>query len=214
MPWAQDEPTVDGMTARPDRGRRCLRRRRGVAVRRWPSPASERVLGAIGLHRRGVPDTVEIGYWIRTDCHRTGATPPRPPGPSPPPPSPYLSDVDGGRDPDGRANCGVPPFRRGSASVSTGTSTLAIDAPGQCGPDGQVWRSMDRGGLATRLPTSFAIRATQAGSSACHHGTGRSPPIGLDHQFGRARPPWPSARTATSGTRSQQAWIPTWTVST
>lgn len=29
---------------------------------------SDRILGATGLHRRNPPDSVEIGYWIRTDA--------------------------------------------------------------------------------------------------------------------------------------------------
>ena len=35
-------------------------------------PGSDRILGATGLHRRGPPATVEIGYWIRTEATRRG----------------------------------------------------------------------------------------------------------------------------------------------
>jgi len=35
-------------------------------------PGSSRVLGASGLHYRGPPDTVEIGYWVRTESTGQG----------------------------------------------------------------------------------------------------------------------------------------------
>jgi RimJ/RimL family protein N-acetyltransferase len=71
MPWAQEAPTVPGMIAVLAVGAAAF-----DADEEWQfvvaQPNSERVLGAIGLHRRGPPDTVEIGYWIRTDSTRRG----------------------------------------------------------------------------------------------------------------------------------------------
>jgi RimJ/RimL family protein N-acetyltransferase len=71
MPWAQEAPTVPGMIDVLTVGAAAF-----DADAEWQfvvaQPGSERVLGAIGLHRRGPPDTVEIGYWIRTDVTRRG----------------------------------------------------------------------------------------------------------------------------------------------
>jgi RimJ/RimL family protein N-acetyltransferase len=33
-----------------------------------PTADGERLLGACGMHRRGGPDTIEIGYWLRPDA--------------------------------------------------------------------------------------------------------------------------------------------------
>jgi RimJ/RimL family protein N-acetyltransferase len=71
MPWAQEEPTVPGMNDVMTVGDAAF-----DADEEWQfviaQPGSERVLGAIGLHRRGPPDTVEIGYWLRTEFTRRG----------------------------------------------------------------------------------------------------------------------------------------------
>jgi len=71
MPWAQDAPTVPGMTQVLTDGEAGF-----DTDEEWQfvlgEPGSDLVLGAIGLHRRGPPDTVEIGYWIRTDATRRG----------------------------------------------------------------------------------------------------------------------------------------------
>jgi RimJ/RimL family protein N-acetyltransferase len=69
MPWAGERPTADGMRTVLEEG--------SVAFdedREWSYvvivPGEEGVFGSVGLHRRGPPDTVEVGYWIRSD--RTG----------------------------------------------------------------------------------------------------------------------------------------------
>ena len=61
-------------------------------------------------------------------------------------------------------------------------------------------------------PTVAVGTAAQAGSSACHHGTGRSRRPASATSSARASSMAP-ASSATSGTRSQQAWMPTWTAS-
>ena len=71
MPWAQEPPTVPAMSEVLSTGDRNF-----DADKEWQfvvaEPGSSRVLGASGLHHRGLPDTVEIGYWIRTDSTRRG----------------------------------------------------------------------------------------------------------------------------------------------
>jgi RimJ/RimL family protein N-acetyltransferase len=71
MPWAQEPPTVTGTTQVLTQGDIDF-----AADEVWQfvvvEPGSDRILGAAGLHRRGPPDTVEIGYWIRTDATRRG----------------------------------------------------------------------------------------------------------------------------------------------
>ena len=74
MPWAQDAPTVPGMLQVLTEGDASF-----DADQEWQfvvaEPGSDRILGASGLHRRGPPPTVEIGYWIRTEAaHRGLAT--------------------------------------------------------------------------------------------------------------------------------------------
>jgi len=71
MPWAQEPPTVPAMISVLAAGDGNF-----GADKEWQfvlaEPGSDRILGATGLHRRGPPDTVEIGYWIRTDATRRG----------------------------------------------------------------------------------------------------------------------------------------------
>ena len=71
MPWAQDPPTVPAMIPVLAAGDLNF-----GADKEWQfvvaEPDSDRILGATGFHRRGSPDTVEIGYWIRTDATRRG----------------------------------------------------------------------------------------------------------------------------------------------
>jgi len=74
MPWAQDAPSVPGMLQVLTEGDANFE-----ADREWQfvvaEPGSDRILGASGIHRRGPPPTVEIGYWIRTEAtHRGLAT--------------------------------------------------------------------------------------------------------------------------------------------
>ena len=67
MPWAQEAPTVTGMTQVLAQGAADF-----AADREWPfvvvEPGTGRILGACGLHPRGAPGTIEIGYWIRTEA--------------------------------------------------------------------------------------------------------------------------------------------------
>jgi len=71
MPWAQETPTVSGMAQVLTEGEASF-----DADQEWQfvaaEPGSDRVLGALGLHRRGPPSCVEIGYWIRTEVTRRG----------------------------------------------------------------------------------------------------------------------------------------------
>jgi RimJ/RimL family protein N-acetyltransferase len=71
MPWAQEPPNVPAMIQVLAAGDSNF-----GADQEWQfvvtEPGSDRILGATGLHRRGPPDTVEIGYWIRTDATRQG----------------------------------------------------------------------------------------------------------------------------------------------
>ena len=71
MPWAADEPTEERMRAVLGAGRTSFDQ-----DREWTyvvtEPGDERVLGAVGLHRRDEPGTLEIGYWIRTDATGKG----------------------------------------------------------------------------------------------------------------------------------------------
>ena len=74
MPWAQDAPSVPGMLQVLTEGAASF-----DADQEWQfvvaEPGSDRILGASGIHRRGPPPTVEIGYWIRTEAtHRGLAT--------------------------------------------------------------------------------------------------------------------------------------------
>ena len=71
MPWAAERPTRDGIltvieesTASFDEDREWM-----FVVAR---PGRHEVLGSVGLHRRGEPDTLEIGYWIRSDVTGRG----------------------------------------------------------------------------------------------------------------------------------------------
>ena len=67
MPWAQEAPTVADMIQVLARGAADF-----TEDREWPfvvaEPGTDRILGACGLHPRGVSGTIEIGYWIRTDA--------------------------------------------------------------------------------------------------------------------------------------------------
>jgi RimJ/RimL family protein N-acetyltransferase len=71
MPWAQEEPDVEGLVAiltEGDTGFEAGTEWQFVMV----GPDGDRVVGAAGLHRRHGPATVEIGYWVRTDATRHG----------------------------------------------------------------------------------------------------------------------------------------------
>jgi RimJ/RimL family protein N-acetyltransferase len=72
MVWALDEPSPIDVLERRLQGFRDDFR----AGRDWIygifDRAETRVLGGTGLHARGSPDLLEIGYWIRTDATRLG----------------------------------------------------------------------------------------------------------------------------------------------
>jgi RimJ/RimL family protein N-acetyltransferase len=69
MAWAQTVPSGDAMSAVIAVGVASFE-----ADREWQyalrEAASGELVGGAGLHRRGGPDALEIGYWVRTD--RTG----------------------------------------------------------------------------------------------------------------------------------------------
>ena len=71
MPWAQEPPSVPAMVEVLSSGDSNF-----DADKEWQfvlaEPGSPRILGATGLHRRGPVDTVEIGYWIRTESTGMG----------------------------------------------------------------------------------------------------------------------------------------------
>ncbi len=71
MPWADEEPTVDGVRAVLAEGSAAF-----DEDREWTyvlaHPSGSEVLGATGLHRRGDPSSLEIGYWLRTDVTGCG----------------------------------------------------------------------------------------------------------------------------------------------
>ena len=71
MPWAQEQPTVEGHVTLLSEGN--VRFQTGEE---WQfvmvEPGSGRVVGATGLHPRGGPGRVEIGYWVRTDATHQG----------------------------------------------------------------------------------------------------------------------------------------------
>jgi RimJ/RimL family protein N-acetyltransferase len=71
MPWAGERPTVDGLRTVLAEGEAAF-----DAGTEWNYaiawPGGDDVLGSAGLHRRGGPDSVEIGYWVRTDVTGRG----------------------------------------------------------------------------------------------------------------------------------------------
>lgn len=137
MPWAQDVPTVQGTTEVLTDGEAAF-----DADEEWQfvvgEPDSDLVLGAVGLHRRGPPDTVEIGYWIRTDATRRGLAT----GASRALTTaafnhlPLVTSVEIRMDSGNSRSAAVPPKLgfRFDRHVDH-----AIDAPGQCGR-WMVWR--------------------------------------------------------------------------
>ena len=140
MPWAQEHPTVGGITEVLTEGDASFE-----ADREWQfvvaEPGADGVLGATGLHHRGAPDTVEIGYWIRSD--RTGAglatTVARALTSAAFAHLDYVEAVEIQMDAANRRSAAVPPklgFRL------AGEVDHAIDAPGHSGR-WEVW-SMDR----------------------------------------------------------------------
>ncbi len=137
MPWAQEDPTVEGHVAVLAGGRV-----RFESDEEWPfvvvEPDEDRIVGAVGLHRRGGPTTVEIGYWIRTDAtHRGYATMAARALTSAA--FAHLGHVDTVEirmDRNNRRSAAVPP-RLGYRFV--GEVEREIDAPGQCGRE-SVWQ--------------------------------------------------------------------------
>jgi RimJ/RimL family protein N-acetyltransferase len=136
MPWAASPPTVDGMRDRLTEGTAAF-----DADEEWTfvvaEPGSDRVLGSVGLHRRGDLGSVEIGYWIRTDatgrgyatmCARalTDAAFDRLPG---------IQVVEIHMDAANRRSAAVPP--RLGYRLDREFDREAV-APGQCGR-GLVW---------------------------------------------------------------------------
>jgi RimJ/RimL family protein N-acetyltransferase len=72
MPWALSEPSeVESIAAR-----LASFRERFGAGKDWTfgvfDPGETEVLGGAGIHRRGAPDALEIGYWIRASVAGQG----------------------------------------------------------------------------------------------------------------------------------------------
>ena len=71
MPWAQEDPTVEGHVAVLEQG--DIRFEIGDE---WQflmvEPETGRVVGATGLHPRLGAGNIEIGYWVRTDATHQG----------------------------------------------------------------------------------------------------------------------------------------------
>jgi RimJ/RimL family protein N-acetyltransferase len=66
MPWAAERPTDDDLRSVLTEGSTAF-----DEDREWTFVVTaldgQGVFGSVGLHRRSGPDTLEIGYWIRTD---------------------------------------------------------------------------------------------------------------------------------------------------
>ena len=140
MPWAQDEPTVDGHLTVLTEGEASF-----DADTEWQfvmvEARSDRIVGAAGLHHRQGPATVEIGYWVRTDAtHQGYATmTSRALTTAAFAHLPYVDDVEIRMDRGNARSAAVPPrlgFRH------RGDVDQEVDAPGQCGT-WMVW-VMDR----------------------------------------------------------------------
>jgi RimJ/RimL family protein N-acetyltransferase len=71
MPWAQEMPTLDGLSAVLRQGEIDFR-----ADRSWEyalvDAHTDDVMGSAGLHHTEDPETFEIGYWVRTSRTRRG----------------------------------------------------------------------------------------------------------------------------------------------
>jgi RimJ/RimL family protein N-acetyltransferase len=66
MPWAATEPSpIESLTERIDKFRRAFEEGRDWTYGLF-DPGQTRVIGGAGLHRRGEPERLEIGYWIRS----------------------------------------------------------------------------------------------------------------------------------------------------
>ena len=166
-------------------------------------PGSVRILGATGVHRWGPPHAVEIGYWIRTDATRQGLATFA---------SHALTTVTFARLPD----ITTVEIRMDSLNVRSAANPPKLGFRLQCEVDQPVdLRVSPVGDWSGRWLGPTGPRATaeevQAGNSACHQGTGRSKRLASATSSANASS-MPEASTATSGTRSQQPWIPTWTV--
>lgn len=72
MGWAMDEPSPIGVLEERLNGFRDDFRAGCDWMYGVFDRAETRVVGGAGLHPRGGPDVVEIGYWIRTDATRRG----------------------------------------------------------------------------------------------------------------------------------------------
>ncbi len=137
MPWAQEEPTVEGHVTVLTEGQA-----RFDAGEDWQyvvvEPASDRIVGAVGIYRRGGPTTVEIGYWIRTDAtHRGYATmASRALTTAAFAHFDHIDTVEIRMDKGNRRSAAVPP-RLGYRYVDE--VDQEIDVPGQCGR-WQVWQ--------------------------------------------------------------------------
>ena len=69
MPWAATMPTADEMSTVLQEGEAAFDGDQEWSYVLIESDSGE-VVGSAGLHRRGGPGTIEIGYWVRSD--RTG----------------------------------------------------------------------------------------------------------------------------------------------
>ena len=72
MPWAMDEPsTIEALEERMTKFAANF-----AAGEDWGylifDPHESQVLGGVGVHRRGEPDVLEIGYWLRVDQQGQG----------------------------------------------------------------------------------------------------------------------------------------------
>ncbi len=72
MPWANAEPTTMDEKVEQLRGFRGSYDLGRDFVMGIFDPSQQRVLGGTGLHPRGGPRTLEIGYWVRADEVRQG----------------------------------------------------------------------------------------------------------------------------------------------
>lgn len=70
MPWAKEEPTPEEYAAVLTRFDEAFDAGTEFVFGIFEPRVG--LAGGCGLHLRGEPEVAEIGYWVRTDCHRRG----------------------------------------------------------------------------------------------------------------------------------------------
>ena len=182
MPWAAEPPgpaDTRAVVAEGDRGLRCRRR---VVLPADVAGAGD-VVGCAAVHTRGPPGTVEIGYWVRTDVTGRG----------------YATEA--ARALTTAAFTRLHDVDRVEiwADVANTRST-AVAARLGYRADREIGHTVDAPAHSGRFLVLVMERADwpvgrDAGPSGPDLGVpprdGPVPPVGLGHQLGQRRPPWP-----------------------